>query len=171
MGFGKDGKGVILHDRVDGIIGALATKDLVDMGGAYNDTLLEDFRIIKMDYFFGVKPPQAVVLNDGPILVGIAGGHITAAGIEASIEALALNRNALTLEFTHRPVWPLEIIMIPDADNGSVDRLTYKGSVNLRWTFQNPDGWTWWAYNLSNQNLIDGSVIHIFAKIFGVWLS
>ncbi len=170
MGFGKDGMGQILYDQIRGGLGALATLDVALLGGSYDAALVEDFRIFKMDYWMNISPNQATVILDGPVIIGIAAGNLTAAEIEQSLEAIPLNADATALEESNRPVWPLETFLIPDADNADNSDLTRKGSINLRWTFQNPSGWVWWAYNLSSFNLITGSTVVTLAKMFGMWV-
>ena len=79
----RDGKGQIIWDRVASAdMGALAANDLVSISGAVFDAMVEDFRIIKMDYWIGLTPAQAIVILDGPILVGVAAGQLDAAEVE-----------------------------------------------------------------------------------------
>jgi len=172
MGFGKDGKGEILYDSVNGQpLGTLASQDVVLLPNNYDGgVLVDDFRIIKMDYMISVRPAQAVVVFDGPVIIGIAQGNLTAAQIEECIETTVLNRGQVESENAMRPVWPLEIIMLPDPD-AQINELTRKGSINLRWTFPNPSGWVWWAWNKSGFALVTGSTVEAHAKIFGVWVS
>ncbi len=172
MGFGKDGKGAILYDRVvSGGITALTNQDLVALNGSYSGALLEDFRIIRMDYWMAIRGAQAIVLFDGPAWVGIADSRYTAAEIEECLESLVINRGNTEEEEAMRAVWPLEMIMIPDPDTGDTSGLVRKGSKNINWTFTNPNGWKYWVYNASGVNFITGSTLELQAKIFGVWVS
>ncbi len=172
MGFGKDGKGAILYDRVaDGAVGALAARDVVLLNGSYSSALLEDFRIIKMDYWLSVTPSQAVTLINGPMLIGLADSRYSAAEIEECIESTVLNRGNTDEELAMRAVWPLEMINVPDADAGDISDLVRKGSVNIRWTFTNPNGWKWWVYNASAGAFASGNLLQVQSKIFGVWVS
>ncbi len=171
-GFGKDGKGQILYDTslssVD--LTAITTRDVVELGGAYHEALEEDFRMLRCDYWIGINPAQAIVILDGPLMVGLAAANLTAAQIEEAIEAIPVNRGDTALEASMRPVWPLEVFNLWDVDSGPIDT-TRKGTFNPKWTFQNPDGWTWWTYNMSDATMVTGSDISIFAKYFGVWVS
>ncbi len=172
MGFGKDGRGAIIYDQVSGAgIGALAGNDSVDLGGQYDGALIEDFRIIKLDYFMGLAPSQATIIVNGPIVIGIASGNLTAAGIEQALEAFPLDSASINNELTMRPVWLLETFMMPDADSADNATLWRKGSVTLRWTFQNPHGWRWFAYNYSASATATGATMSIEAKIFGLWIA
>ena len=85
--------------------------------------------------------------------------------------AKALNRGEPEEEDAMRAVWPLEIFNMFDVDSGPNTGLTAKGSKNLRWTFQNPDGWRYWVYNMSTGALATGSKISIITKNFGLWVS
>ncbi len=171
MGFGKDGLGQIIYDSVRADMGGLAGLDAVVLGGKYLDALVEDFRIMKMDYWMGLLPAQAVVLINGPILIGIANGKLTAAQIEEALEAVPVNSNDPALEESNRAVWPLETFMIPDADAADNATIWRKGTFNPRWTFNNPDGWQWFAYNYTSSAIVTGSIINIQAKCFGMWVS
>ncbi len=173
MGFGKDGKGQILYESAinSGALGALASKDVIEFGGSYHEVLEEDFRILKCEYWMGTASAQAIVVADGPIIVGLSAANLQAADIEATFEAVPINRGDILLERTMRPVWPLEMFELFDPDIGVGYNQVVKGSFNPRWTFQNPDGWTWWIYNVSASALVSGSGLTIFAKFFGVWVS
>ncbi len=170
MGFGKDGRGAIVPDQIDTGFGALAANDAVLLGGNYDGTIIEDFRMIKLEYWMGVRPAQAVVIEDGPVLVGLAAGNLTAANIEESLETIPLDGASINNELAMRAVWPLEVFTLPDADSGDNATLWRKGEKVIRWTFHNPHGWTWWVYNMSGVVLITGSSVQIQAKIFGVWV-
>ncbi len=171
MGFGKDGKGEIIYDSTSQNMGALASLDLALLGGRYDDNLLEDFRIVKIDYWMSMRPAQAIVVLDGPLLVGIADSSLTAAEIEEAIESQVLNSNSTSSEESMRAVWPLEVFNLSDPDGGPQSDLTRKDSKNLKWTFNNPNGWQWWVYNMSPFAITTGSQLIINAKAFGVWVN
>ncbi len=173
MGFGKDGKGQILYETSISSLdmGALAARDAVEFVGSFNDALEEDFRILRVDYWISIRGAQAIVLEDGPIWVGFAAGNLAAGDVEGAIETIPVNQNDLGLENTNRPIWPLEMFTVQDPDTQAGDHQTIKGSFNPKWTFNNPDGWTWWVYNSSAFALVTGSAITINAKIFGMWVA
>ncbi len=173
MGFGKDGRGNILYESAinEASIGAIVSRDVIELTGSFHEALEEDFRMLKCDYWIAISPAQAIVVEDGPILVGLAAGNLAAGDIEGAIESIPLNQNHLSLENTNRPVWPLEMFQMTDPDAGSQSESVRKGSFNPKWTFNNPDGWTWWVYNVGAQTLTTGSAVTIFAKMYGMWLA
>ncbi len=164
MGFGKDGKGQIIYDQVTISLGTLAAKDVI--AGAIHTSLENAFRILKTEYFItwdGVTVADA----DGPILVGMSAGGLSAAEIEEAIEADptgSFDRPAI--EESNRPVWP--VALLNQALEGGM--LQAKGSFNPRWTMPETIGWSWWVYNLENAALTTGSAVIVFAKNFGVWV-
>ncbi len=172
MGFGKDGRGQILYDQISAGIGTIAANDVSLMGGRYDGSMLEDFRIIKMDYWITLTPAQAITVLDGPITIGIASGDLTSAEIEEAIEAAPLgNSDVVANARSMRPVWPLESYVLKDPDTGGVPALTRKGSINIRWTFPNPTGWTYWAFNHGAGTLTTGNNIFGLLKLFGLWVA
>ncbi len=171
MGFGKDGQGQILYDSYAEGLGAIPTKDAIIFTNDYDGVLVEDFRIIKVDYWLSIGQSTPTVTSEGPVLIGIASGDLSAAKIEEALEAVPLNRNSTALELSMRPVWPLEVFQLTDLDLGVQSDQTRKGSINLRWTFENPSGWTWFAYNFGGGAITTGLNAAMFAKIFGMWVS
>ncbi len=118
--------------------------------------------------------PGAFDSLEGPILVGMAPGGMTAAEIEQAIETTVDDSNDIPdVEFANRMIWPLEALVVQsDTTNGASagSVTTVRGEFNPRWTMPNPDGWTWWAYNFGTANLTTGGTVSITAKYFGVWV-
>lgn len=166
MGFGKDGKGFILWDKAEISVGALASDDAIST--IVETNLVEDFRILKTEWFFAWRAPD---FTEGPILVGMAAGGLSAAEIEETIESVPSQMaDVPPAERSMRPVWPLAVMML-QTDGTVGDPHTLKqGEFNPRWTMPNPLGWSWWIYNHGNAALTAGGVFHIVAKHFGVWV-
>ncbi len=173
MGFGKDGKGVIVYDQAEENIGAVPVGDLVTLTNRAQGVMVEDYRMLKCDYWINIRPAAAIVIFEGPVMIGMAHGDLTAAEIEAALESVVLGAVDLVAnEEAGRPVWPLELILLPDADQGNAVDLSRKGSFTPRWTFPNPAGWQWWVWNLNAVTAVTtGSFISIVAKTFGVWVT
>ncbi len=169
MGFGKDGKGQILWDISTITLGALAANDAVSVTQGSN--LLEDFRILKTEYFIGTKFADN---SEGPLLIGMAAGGNTAAEIEEAIEAEPNDiSDTPEIEEVMRPVWPVTIHILQSfsgtAEFSTVGKNISEGVLNPRWTMPNPSGWSWWAYNLGTL-FTTGGLVEIAAKHFGVWV-
>ncbi len=171
MGFGKDSKGAIIRERVvDGALGALAAQDAVSFAGP---VITEDFRILKSEVYALVN---ALTTNEGHgLLFGIANGELSAAEVEEAIEASGpLDRNdRVPTERAERNVKVLGFI-----DNAELAATTRQfknpeGGNHLvskhRWTYNNPEGWDWWIYNLGG-SLTTGSTLQLYATHFGIWV-
>ncbi len=171
MGFGKDGRGQILYDKIEITLGALAADDVISNTGR-SASWTEDFRIFKSEYYLNYTPADN---SEGPILVGIADGALSAAEIEEALESSPAEANdAPAIEFAQRAVWPLEIFNISGfagtAEVSNEGFLTAKGEKNLRWTFSDQDGYVAWALNLSDSVLTTGGKVFMFLKNFGMWV-
>ncbi len=172
-GFGKDGKGQILWDVVTLTLGTLASQDVISVGSVTGLNLREDFRILKTQYFIHFAPGAFDAL-EGPLLVGMAAGGLTAALIEEAIESTPNDRNDYPeIEEVMRPIWPLDslFLSVDTTNNASTgNRLVAVDEFNPRWTMPSPDGWVWWAMNRSAGALSDLGTLIITAKHFGVWV-
>ncbi len=165
MGFGKDGKGQILWGRSSFTVGVLPALDLAANGDGYT-AIGEDFRILRTDYFMSFEPQATGDI----LLVGMADGGLSAALIEAAVEARPQDLNdAPEIEEVMRPVWPVELLGDGSAGSGPV---VVKGTFNPKWTFKNPEGWIWWIYNISSSDaMTTGGIVTIITKHFGVWVT
>ncbi len=172
MGFGKDGKGAILWDQTQILPGALIPADVA--GAATNQNLIEDFRILRTDYWINYLP-VATDGFEGPVLVGMAPGGLSAAEVEEAIDSVpTYPGDAPASERSLRPVWPLEafVFLVDNAQGwGGHGELVKKGSFNPKWTFHDSDEWIWWVFNFSGNTLTTGGQVNIVAKHFGVWLT
>ncbi len=170
MGFGKDGKGVIIRESRNQLLGALDNQ-----AGIIIDTklaTLERFRMIKNETHAAI-----VSLTSGEgtaLLLGIADGDLTLAEIEAAIEAqLPLGPNdsvgaAIAERYTM-------IIGAMDRETGTSgifenDNGGHKMANTIRWTFSRTKSWNYFVYNLGEQ-LTTGSNCFLRAKSFGVWVT
>ncbi len=166
MGFGKDGKGVIIHERPIITLGALATIAAVH-GGAH--TLLEDFRIIKTE-FTAVR--RGGTAGQGPIVLFLADAELAVQETAQALNAGANNENDhLAMEQAHRPVFICGYF----SGNGTTgflgaDQAPSPKEKTVRWTFNNPNGWLWGCFNADANDLTTGTEVQIHAKHFGVWV-
>ncbi len=165
MGFGKDGKGVILYDNFATTLSGLTSRDVQDVASR---ALREDFRLIKTEWFV-----QLASTNHGDtILFGIAEASLTDAQIEECLEAVAVDSDDVpAIEQNARAVFPLDLA-VTSYDNAAGDGAEsgpVRGEKTIRWTFKDPSGWSYWFYNLSGATFGTGG-INLLLKHYGVWV-
>ncbi len=172
MGFGKDGKGVILREVATITVGALAAGAVVKhSGGVVLETT--SFRILKTEYFAVMS--TAFQGEFDQILLGIANGALTTTQIAEAIEVNGPDdrNDRVEAEQAMRAVWLVNHLQEQgDSANAIQDQLN-NGNVmhfSLKWTFTPTEGWDWFAFNPLGAAITTGPVIKIFAKHFGVWV-
>lgn len=162
MGFGKDGKGTIIYDRISGALSTLASQTALKIATV---AITEDFRVVKAEGFLSI---DALPANEGPVLVALADAELSEAEIKECLEATPLDRNDnLALEQSHRPVFLLGSFFHTAAGQGE----NLKIEKTIRWTFSGDDGFTLVAYNMDTGALTTGSAIRGIMKYYGVWVS
>lgn len=166
MGFGKDGKGVIMHERAVITLGALAGATAIKSDAQLSFD--EDFRLIKTEYWVSF---EGITVTEIPIVIGIADNELTVAEIAETLGAAPTDRNDWsTVEESLRPVFPMNTVPVSNVASGSVA----EGQMlekTFRWTFSNDEGFTWFAFNDTGAQLTTGGIIRIRAKHYGVWVT
>ncbi len=163
MGFGKDGTGAILREHNAITTGTLASVTAVKQAGAI--AIEDDFRIIKVEYI----ATQGINNDFGTgetVVLGIANDELSVAEIaECLVTDGPVDRNdRVQMERAERAVWLIDVI-------GDDPFTVARGEKVLRWTFSNPEGWTWFAWNPMADALAASSVINLDMKYFGVWVT
>jgi len=169
MGFGKDHKGAIIRETQLLTLGGLAAGASIKAGAL---TLGDDFRILKTEWQISQRGNWGAVGDE--VIIGIADNELSVAEIAECIDADGpLDRNDnLANERAMRPVWTL--IDIKGKSTTVVEEVPNDGMMmtfNLRWTFSNPEGWTFFGHNPLGGALTTGAVFFITAKHFGVWVT
>lgn len=163
MGFGRDGKGVIIREDVDITLGTLAQNTAIKAtSGGLGGAMDEDFRMIKSEFNAAFEMQAA----GDEFYIGIADNELTVAEIAECLAVngpIAMNDN-LGRERAERPVWLLGIF-----SNNSKNQHLLPVEFKLRWTFSNDEGWTWFAFNPAADALTTGAIVNIHAKHYGVW--
>ncbi len=170
MGFGKDGKGVIIREARSQALAGLSNSAGILVGVKL--VTLERFRMLKLEVYASIT---ALTSGEGTgLLLGLADGDYIIAEIEAAIEAngpLGPNET-VEAELAMRPIWFI----------GAIDRETgtdaifeneqggYRLVFNPRWTFSRTKSWNFFVYNMGN-NLTTGATVIIRPKSFGVWVT
>ncbi len=170
MGFGKDGKGIIIREQRSQALGALASGAGILLGTA--TAILERFRVLRSETFATIS---SLTSGEGTgLLIGIADGDFTIQEIEGAIEA-------------NGPLGPNDKDTADKADRlvlllGAVDRETGTEAIfenemgghilvaKPRWTFARTKGWNYFVYNLGD-TITTGATVRICTKQFGVWVT
>ncbi len=165
MGFGKDGKGVIMYNNDTITLGALASHAAVKQTNPL--AIEEDFRVLKMRIVGGLDSTTG---EEGPIVLGIADNELSAAEIAECWNAEGpLDRNDnLKDERAHRPVFILCNLEETAFGDG---KYVFDVEENIRWTFSNTEGFCIFAFNLDGAALTTGGVVRFLAKFYGVWVT
>ncbi len=171
MGFGKDGKGVIIIEKKSQALLTLAE----DAGLIISTKLatLERFRMLKSELTCTITGVGGTEL--GGLELYLADGDLTLAEIEAAIEANGpLGPNDQIAEaIAERPVFRVGAADFSGTAADAGHLLNEMGgpilTVKPRWTFARTKSWNWVIYN-NGPAPTTGSVVKIQAKSFGVWV-
>ncbi len=170
MGFGKDGKGVIVRETISTGLGTLAQNAGLLMGAI---TMAEDFRILKSEIMGGIVD----LPTTEPEMMGLylVNGELTLAEAEAAIELDGpTNRNdRAAQELAERFVRPVGMFNRGAAAVGAHlvgENGGPVATIKPRWTFPNPEGWDWMVYNFGAAPTTGGQ---FNARIthYGVWVT
>lgn len=170
MGFGKDGKGVIIRESRSQALGTLANGSAILIGTKLGT--LERFRMLKAEIYCVVT---LVTTGEGSgYIFGLADGDLTLAEIEGAIESSGpLGPNdSITEAISDRPVWFTGMtdkesgVTVPFENETGGHMMTAKP----RWTFGRSKSWNWFIYN-QGAAPTTGSVASIRCKEFGVWVT
>lgn len=166
MGFGKDGKGVIIRERETFTIGTLAVATGI-IGNPIGIT--EDFRMLKSRIRGSIIN---VTAGDGPFDLYLINGDFTLAQAEAAPE-------------TEGPLGPADRINQETAERfvryvgqfvpvGDGTVLVFVPHLHedpkVRWTFTDTKSWNWMVYNNSAQAPQTGGLARIDVTHYGVWV-
>ncbi len=170
MGFGKDGKGVIIRESRSQTLAALAAETGVIIGTKL--ATLERFRMLRTEIYAAVTN---LTSGEGTgLLFVLADGDFTLAEVEAAIEADGpLGPNDTILEdIADRPVWFAGAV---DRETGTEALFENENGGHMmvlkpRWTFARTKSWNFIVYNLGTI-LTTGSSVIFRAKHFGVWVT
>lgn len=172
MGFGKDGKGVMISEKRAQALGTLATDTALLIGTKL--AITEDFRMLKAEMLAivtGLTGGEGIGLY-----LGLAHGDMTTTQIESAIENNGpVNPGDLdVVDAVEKPVWIVgsyEQSDIGETEGNFQDVRTHGAMIlsKHRWTFQSLQSWNWFIYNLGAQ-LTTGATVKIQVRDFGVWV-
>ncbi len=171
MGFGKDGKGVIVAENRSVALGTLGGSTGILIGT--NLAITDSFRTMKQEVsviISGVTGDEAVGLG-----LYLIDGDLTLAEAEAAIEVNGpVDRSDIVAnEVVMRPVFRVNAqFFMAGADligTGAVNTASLIAEMKTRWTFGATTGWDWMIYN-RGAGLTTGATASLNAKNFGVWV-
>ncbi len=172
-GFGKDGRGVIIHENRSQAIGTFLTLTALLIGTKLNMT--DAFRMLKSEIYVTIS---GLTAGDGEkMALYLAHGDLSIAEIKNALElAGPLSRG--DIEGARRANRPIFLAGQFSADEvGTTSHLTdlvtgsHVAVMKPRWTF--PDGgvgWNWVLWNFSTATVASGATIAIQSKCYGVWV-
>ncbi len=177
MGFGKDGKGIIVIEQTVVTLGGLAGQDSVI--GASDVSLDSDFRILKSELTCVLTGMTS--LEGAGFILYMTEGEISAAEGEANVELDGPERSGdqTAEEVASRWVCRVGILMPPTVNETErVMTNEYGGGIltlKPRWTFRRGrtaanGGWNWMIYN-DGVNITTGASVRIMATHYGVWVT
>ncbi len=152
------------------VIASLALNDAAAVASKIDGARKRGFRITKMKYDVHIHSREGL---EGPFIFGVAVG-LSAAEVEACLEADPQSPDETTYELTKRAVFPLGVI---ERNGGTTDIAgDFPGQgakplmeETLNWSVREDEGLFWWFYNMGGAATA-GTKVGIFAKYFGVWL-
>ncbi len=171
MGFGKDGKGAIIREKVNAAaLGALAAEDGIVVSGGV--TLGSDFRILKSEIratVIGLTATEGVGLS-----IYMANGDLVEADIENCLETNGpTDRNDRdSAENAERWVHLLGVMSraVGTEEMFENDQGGHILVAKPRWSFSNPEGWKYFVYN-DGVVLTTGATVELMATHYGVWVT
>ncbi len=171
MGFGKDGKGIIIREQRSVNLSTLAAGAAILVGTKL--AMTDDFRMLRSEVQAHLAGGTAGDVEG--LIFGLADGDLTVAEIAATILANGpLDANDIvTGNIAMRPVWNMGVAITNfDGTDGF-----YQGEANSpmlivkpRWTFSATKSWNWFVFNDTGSALTTGASTFILAKNFGVWV-
>ncbi len=171
MGFGKDGKGVIVREQRDQTLLTLAADFAAIIGTKL--AIADDFRMLKAEV-------QVSLVGGTPgdiegLTLGIADGDLSASEISAAMVADApLDANDIVGGNVAERFASIFGALVTNFDG---TQGTFRGESNSpllvvmpRWTFGTTKSWNWFIYNNTGSALTTGASVSLSSKCFGVWI-
>ncbi len=172
MGFGKDGKGVIISESREQTLGTLAANTGLIIGTKL--AIVTRFRMLKSEVTLNLVATTSG--EAGGLQLYLADGDLTLVEFEAAIEQQGpLGANDIaSAEKALRPTWIVGGMFDRSA---SVDGTPFHGinggplmEAKPRWTFGIGKSWNWIIFN-HGLALTTGSTAKVKAKNYGVWVT
>ncbi len=170
MGFGKDGKGVIITESRSQVLTTLGNDVVIFIGTKL--AMTDDFRMLKLEtraFIDGITDGEQLGLY-----YGICDGDLSTGEVSAQLDASGpLDANDIVTGNTAmRPVWILGACRGHSATTGIIvgEGNSPLMTKNPRWTFSATKSWNFFIWNKRGGALTTGATVRQSAKSFGVWV-
>lgn len=171
MGFGKDGKGVIIRESRSQALATLNADIAIFIGTKV--AITNDFRMLKAELNITI---QGLTAGEGTgLILGLADGDLSTSEIESAILAAGPKdtNDVVTANVAMRPVWFVSLF----DENSDATQGTFRGRDGeapimhkARWTFSETKSWNWFIFNRSASSLTTGAIVRMTNKVYGVWV-
>lgn len=170
MGFGKDGRGVIINELRSQVIGTLAALTGLFIGTKI--AITEDFRMLRAEVLATITNGTAGEFTG--MELWLVDGDLTLGEFEQKIEINGpTSRHDRVLseqaERFAKPVGYARQNAVSEVDFVSVDTNAKLLVVKPRWTFGETTSWNWVLYNRGVPPTT-GATIQIQVTDYGLWL-
>ncbi len=146
-------------------LGALASRDLVVIAGP---TQVVGGTLVSTKTVHAILSPDQF---DGPFLIGVATGNITAAELEQAIEnggpSGPAHATGTEVASRFRHIRTLGVLDARDGAGVQPFTLWLDMAIKLGWAEQD-GGWNWWIYNLG-PDLVSGSTWEVTERNFVIY--
>ncbi len=173
MGFGKDGRGVIIRETIDPTsLGAITT----GLAVLFNTlTMQENFRLLKSEVVAGITGGDAGEAEG--VILGIANGELSATEVGGCLRSLGpVDRNdRLRQESAERQCHVIGVAVKAGIANTEVIFHDKNSNAPMcvdkfPWTYSDPEGWQFFVYN-QGPAVATGSNLYLQATHYGVWVT
>ncbi len=172
MGFGKDGKGVIVGEARSQVLGTLAQNTGILIGT--KNPMTENFRMLKSEVYARITGVTANELKAAALY--LANGDLSLTEVEEAIETGGPfgPSDRQPDEKMMRAVFLVGIVRGGDeaSERVIIDAKTGAPLIQAkpRWTFAPVSSWNWVLYN-GGEAPTTGATVRINCKNFGVWVT
>lgn len=173
MGFGKDGKGVIIRETA--LITLLTLGDVTALKGTQAVAITDDFRIIKTEvraFLTSISAGEGFgfslyLVNDDLTAQQISNAIVNDGPINSSDrDKIEASNRFLKLFGMSDTTMQAAGTVIPFKGRENQEML----SETVRWSFNKGVGWNWAIFNNSGSALTTGGLVKIIATHYGVWI-
>ncbi len=172
MGFGKDGKGVIMPQAIQVAAGDFSSNAAQLVGTA--PAIRDDFRMLKTEGTCIVK--NLTSTEGSGLKLYLADGEYTLTEIEEAIEQSQGPLDANSTQSAEIADRFIRLVGVSELASAAGNTVVFRGmngspilSFNPRWTFGTAGSWKWVIYN-RGVTLTVGATINLDMTNYGVWI-